>query len=61
MLLMVHGDGGRQGQGGATGRERVIVAISLAVDDMYCGPTTVDMTLYFRGNADKTSAKSSHN
>ena len=35
------------------GLERVIVAISLAVGDMHRGPTTVDVTLYFRGNADQ--------
>ena len=61
MPLAVHGDGGRQGQGGAIGRECVIVAISLAVGDMYRGPTTVDVTLYFRGNANETPAKISHN
>ena len=43
------------------GLERVIVAISLAVGDMHRGPTTVDVTLYFRGNANETPPKSSHN
>lgn len=42
------------------GRERVIV-VSLAVGDMHRGPTTVDVTLYFRGNANETASKSSHN
>ena len=42
------------------GRERVIVAISLAVGDMYRGPTTVDVILYFRGNANKMSPKGAH-
>ena len=60
MPLAVHGDGGRQGQGGAIGRECVIVAISLAVGDMYRGPTTVDVTLCIRGNANKTPPKSAH-
>ena len=43
------------------GLERVIVAISLAVGDMHRGPTKVDVTLYFRGNANETPPKSSHN
>ena len=44
---MVHGDGGRQGQGGAMEGECVIVAMSLAVDDMHHGSTTVDVILHF--------------
>ena len=43
------------------GRRRVIVAKFLAVGDMYRGPTTVEVTLGFRGNNDKTPAKSAHN
>ena len=54
---MIHGDGGRQGQGGAMGLERVIVAISLDVGDMHRGPTTVDVTLYFRGTQTKRPLK----
>ena len=34
---------------------------SLAVADMHRGPTTVDVTLNFRGRANKTSAKSVRN
>ena len=41
--------------------ERVIVAISLAVGDMHRGPATVDVTLCFRGNANETPPKRSHN
>ena len=43
------------------GLKRVIVAISLAVRDMHRGPTTVDVTLYFRGNTNETPPKSPHN
>ena len=32
----------------------------LAVGDMHRGPTTVDVTLYLRGNAKETSPTSSH-
>ena len=34
---------------------------SLAVGDMYHGPTTVNMTLNFRRSANKTPPKSAHN
>ena len=43
------------------GLERVIIAISLAVGDMDRRPTIVDVTLYFRENANETPPKSSHN
>ena len=33
---------------------------SLAVGDMYCGPTTIGVTLDFRGSANKAPAKSEH-
>ena len=39
------------------GRKRVIVVISLAVGDMHRGPTTVDVTLYFRGTPTKRLLK----
>ena len=34
---------------------------SLAVGDMYRGPTMVEVTLDFRGSANETPAKSEHN
>ena len=33
---------------------------SLAVGDMYHGPSMIDVTLYFKGNANKTPPKSAH-
>ena len=40
--------------------ERVIVCVSLAVGVVNLGPTTVNVTLHFRGNTNKTPPKSLH-
>ena len=34
--------------------------VSLAIGDMHRGSTTVDVTIYFRGNANEMPPKSSH-
>ena len=40
---------------------RTLCCDLLAVGDMHRGPTTVDVTLYFRGNTNETPPKSLHN
>ena len=53
----VHGDGDRQGQGGAMA---LLLQLLASGDMTYRGPTTVDVTLYFKRNTNKTLPKSAH-